>query len=122
MLTSADKVLIVGILLAIGISTWWIFTGPKGELVEIQTPDEVMSVNLSSTPQIIFAHGVLGTTTIEIRKKKVRVVNSPCRQKICVKMGWKDKNDETIVCVPNKVLVKIVSSRVSKHNVDAITQ
>ncbi|MEW6095675.1 MAG: NusG domain II-containing protein [bacterium] len=121
MLTFADKILIGVILLAIGISTWWIFKGTKGEIVEIQTPDEVKIVSLSSKPQTIFAHGRLGTTTIEIKGKKVRVVNSPCPQKICIKMGWKNKNGEIIACVPNKVVVKIISLN-KKQKVDTIVR
>jgi len=121
MLTYADKVLIGGVLLALGISTWWVFKGTKGEIVEIQTPEEVTKVNLSSNPQTIFAHGPLGTTTIEIKGKKVRVINSACPEKICVKMGWKSKNGETIVCVPNKIVVKIISAS-QKQDVDAIVR
>lgn len=121
MLTLADKILIGVVLLAIGISTWWVFKGNTGEIAEIQTPDEVKSVSLFSKPQTIFAHGALGTTTIEIKQKKVRIINSPCHQKTCVKMGWKNKNGETIVCVPNKVVVKIVSRR-QRQDVDAITR
>jgi hypothetical protein len=121
MLTFADKVLIGVILLAIGISTWWVFKGNKGEMVEIQTPDGIKNIPLSSKPQTIFAYGTLGTTTIEIKKKKVRVTNSPCPQKICVKMGWKDKNNQTIVCVPNKVVIKVIS-KLQQQDIDAITR
>jgi len=120
-LTFADKVLIGVILLAIGISSWWVFKSPKEEIVEIQTPDHVERVNLSSKSQIIFAHGALGTTTIEIKGKRVRVIDSPCSQKLCVKMGWKNKNGETIVCVPNKVVIKIVNT-LEHQDVDTITK
>ncbi|MFH1561996.1 MAG: NusG domain II-containing protein [Nitrospirota bacterium] len=121
MLTLADKVLIGVVLVAIGVSSWWIFKGNKGEIVEIQTPDAIKMVNLSSKSQTIFVQGALGTTTIEIKQKKVRVVASTCPQKICVKMGWRNKNGDTIVCVPNKVVVKIVSAR-QKQQIDAITR
>lgn len=121
MLTLADKVLIGVVLLGIGISTWYVVKGSKGEIVEIQTPNEVKKVNLSLRPQTIFSHGLLGTTTIEIKGKKVRVVNSPCPEKICVKMGWKNKNGQTIVCVPNKVVIKI-GSPLQKEEVDNIVQ
>ena len=121
MLTLADKVLIGVILLAIGVSIWWIFKGNKAELVEIQTPETIKKVNLSATPQTVSVYGALGTTTIEIKEKKVRVVSSPCPQKMCVKMGWRSKNGDTIVCVPNKVVVKIVSA-CQKQKIDAIVR
>lgn len=119
MLTPADKILIVVVLVAIGISSWWIFKGNKGEFVEIQTPDKIKRVSLSARPQTIFVQGALGTTTIEIKEKKVRVVSSACPQKICVKMGWRGKTGDTIVCVPNKVVVKIVSAH-QKQKIDTM--
>jgi len=121
MLTFADKILIGVVLLSIGLSTWWVFKGTKGEIVEIQTPQGIKRVRLSSKPQTIIAPGLLGTTRIEIKGKKVRVISSPCPEKICVKMGWKSKNGETIVCVPNKVVVKIISAS-QKEDVDAIVR
>ncbi|MDI6736453.1 MAG: NusG domain II-containing protein [bacterium] len=110
-LTPADKVLIGVVLLAIGLSIWWVFKGNKAEIVEIQTPKAIKRINLSVRPQTVSVHGVLGTTTIEVQGKKVRVVSSPCSQKICVKMGWRGKNGETIVCLPNKIVVRIISPR-----------
>lgn len=120
-LTPADKILIGVVLLAIGLSIWWIFKGNKAEFVEIQTPETIKRVNLSVRPQMVSVYGALGTTTIEIREKKVKVVSSPCPQKMCVKMGWRGKNGETIVCLPNKVVVKIVSAH-QKQKLDAITR
>ncbi|MEW6608492.1 MAG: NusG domain II-containing protein [bacterium] len=118
MLTLADKILIGTVLIAAGLSTWWVFESSRGEIVEIQTPTEVKRVSLSKQ-QTIFAHGALGTTTIEIKEKKVRVINSPCLQKLCVKMGWKDKNGQIIACIPNKIVVKIISTT-RKQKVDAM--
>lgn len=120
-LTLADKVLIGVVLLAIGINIWWIFKSNKAEIVEIQTPEAIKRVTLSDRPQTVSIYGALGTTTIEIKEKKVRVVSSTCPQKMCVKMGWRVKNGDTIVCVPNKIVVKIVSAR-QKQKIDAITR
>lgn len=50
-----------------------------------------------------------GRMQIEIRGSRVRVLNSDCPHHICKNMGWIKYNGETIVCVPNKVLVEIKS-------------
>ena len=47
--------------------------------------------------------GPLGNTTIEIRDRKVRIIESPCPGKNCVNQGW----DNLIVCLPNKVIVTV---------------
>ena len=46
---------------------------------------------------------------LEVRGGSVRVLNSDCPHHICKNMGWIKYNGETIVCVPNQVLIEIKS-------------
>lgn len=46
---------------------------------------------------------------VEIRDGRVRMDRSDCPQHICVNTGWIKYSGQTIVCVPNKVLVEIKS-------------
>ena len=66
--------------------------------------------------------GKIGLLTIEIKKGRVRVVKSSCANKICVKTGWISRNGEYIACVPNQVLIKLVSKKKNKEKVDFITK
>lgn len=50
-----------------------------------------------------------GHLTVEIKDGKVRVVNSTCKDKLCVKEGWIDKIGESIVCLPNRISISIAS-------------
>ena len=50
-----------------------------------------------------------GRMQIETREGRVRVLNSDCPHHICKNMGWIKYNGETIVCVPNQVLIEIKS-------------
>lgn len=63
--------------------------------------------------------GVLGVTEIEIKSGKVRVIDSPCGNKTCVKTGWIDKPYQSIICIPNRVVVEIISDN---KEIDAITR
>jgi len=54
---------------------------------------------------------------IEIKDKKVRVKESDCPDKLCVKKGWIDKIDQFIICMPNKLEVKLIG----KEELDGIT-
>ena len=47
--------------------------------------------------------GSLGTTTFEIRGGKIRIIDSPCPNKICVHQGW----DSPLVCLPNNVIIML---------------
>lgn len=73
---------------------------------------------LLSDPQIIKVNGALGESLIEIRDAKVRMVDSPCGLKICVKQGEICSPVETIICIPNRVMVRISPTEVG---IDAIT-
>lgn len=51
--------------------------------------------------------GPLGETVIQVNAGEVRVENSPCPHKLCVRMGWVRRAGSLIVCVPNRVLVRV---------------
>lgn len=61
--------------------------------------------------------GPLGITVIEVKEGKVRVKDSPCPEKICIRQGWTDHG--AIVCVPNRVVITIGAEK--DRALDAIT-
>ncbi len=46
---------------------------------------------------------------VEIKDGRVRMDRSDCPQHICVNTGWIQYSGQTIVCVPNKIIVEIKS-------------
>lgn len=53
---------------------------------------------------------------IEIKADKgVCVSHSSCPAKICVHMGWIKQSGETIICLPNKVLLEIKGEKSEYH-------
>lgn len=63
--------------------------------------------------------GVNGDTIIEIKQGQVRAVQSACPDKICIHYGWISKPGQMIVCLPNRVVVKIISSQ--EQDIDLYT-
>lgn len=64
--------------------------------------------------------GAIGSITVEIKDKKVRIKESPCQNKICIHHGWIDKG--AVVCLPNRVMVIIGSPEENRNKtVDATT-
>lgn len=56
--------------------------------------------------------------TIEVGQGRARVVNSDCPEQICVKTGWISRAGQTIVCVPNRTVFRLLG----KEGPDAISQ
>jgi len=56
---------------------------------------------------------------IEISDSRVRVTESTCPDKLCIKAGWVDTPGIPIVCVPNKTMVIIEGK---DRDIDVITQ
>jgi hypothetical protein len=44
---------------------------------------------------------------IQVENRKIRVLKSDCHHQICAHTGWISSSAQTIVCVPNKVLVEV---------------
>ncbi len=57
--------------------------------------------------------------TVQVKGEKVRMLESACKGKYCVKYGWLDKDDNgKIVCMPQKVIIKFVGKKESE--IDAV--
>jgi len=74
---------------------------------------------LLSKPQIIRVKGLLGESVIEIKDKSARMLDSPCPLKICSHQGKIHSPGETIICVPNRVMIRIIGPAFG--GVDAVT-
>jgi hypothetical protein len=59
-----------------------------------------------------------GKMMIEIRQGRVRVLSSNCPQHICMHTGWIQYAGQTIVCVPNHILIEVKST--APQLVDAV--
>lgn len=77
-------------------------------LLLIPKPSDTLSVKAGDAEYafslnengIYSVEGPLGTTTIEIRDKRARIIDSPCPNKTCVASSW----SKTLVCLPNRVI------------------
>ena len=49
----------------------------------------------------------LNSFTIDVRDGAICVLDSPCHDKICVHTGYISKPSQTIVCLPERLIIKI---------------
>ena len=46
----------------------------------------------------------------EVKNGKIRMTEVPCPDKICEKTGYIGSSGQSIICVPNKIMVSVVGS------------
>ncbi|MBN1782075.1 NusG domain II-containing protein [bacterium] len=80
---------------------------------------EVVVIRLDQDRQI-HVPGPLGESVLEVSNGTVRFLSSPCPHQICVRMGAISRSSGSIVCVPNRILVRIPGN--SSDKLDGITQ
>lgn len=92
----------------------------KGNKAEIYVDNQLKYVfNLQKEKKEFFVDTNLGGVNILIEDMKIRVTTSNSPLKICVKQGWISNIGDTIVGIPDRLLIKIVGT--SKENdVDGI--
>jgi hypothetical protein len=96
----------------------YVFSSSRGTEVQITSQEFQRSFDLNEN-RIVDVEGPLGTTEVVINDGEVWVSDSPCREKICIKMGKKHRVGEEIVCVPNRVVVEVKGERT---RVDGVTR
>jgi hypothetical protein len=50
----------------------------------------------------------LGKNVIEINNEQVKIIDADCHDKICVKAHAISKAGESLICLPHKVVVRII--------------
>lgn len=63
--------------------------------------------------------GYNGDVVIETKKNSIRVKEETSPLNLCSKQGWVSSSFEPIVCLPNKVIIKIIST---DDKVDAVVR
>jgi len=56
---------------------------------------------------------------LEIKNKKIRVLENTCSQKLCIHQGWVSNPGATIICIPNKLVINVVGEN---KKYDALSQ
>ena len=108
LLTKGD-ILLIAIIIAASVGLWinLFLSSNDSQNAEIYFENKLiktLSLN-QDTQYTINKDGV--RILIEVEDKKIRMKESNCPRKICVHQGWIRKSGESIICVPNKVVVKI---------------
>jgi hypothetical protein len=111
-MTTADRFLLAALvaLTAASYGLAGVLLHPGSEVFVEVDGAVVYKANLT-TPSVFPVRGVRGDLRLEIREGAVAVVEADCPNHLCVRMGWRRRSGEMIVCVPNKTIVRIAGER-----------
>jgi len=62
-----------------------------------------------------------GENIFEIDRARVRMLSAQCPDQDCIRQGWINRPGQIIVCLPNKIVVKIQNDRYTNEDVDEVT-
>ncbi len=118
----------LGLILVLLISSVASFTavhsfanGDKHVVVEVDGRHTLeLSLDRDVTTSV---QGPEGETSIKVENGTVRVLESPCPHKYCVRMDTISRRGEIIVCVPNRVFITIRGGKSDDDTaLDGVTQ
>ena len=68
----------------------------------------IETIDLSINDKYI-VNGDNGEVVIEVLDNKIRVINENSPLHLCSKQGFINKSYESIVCLPNKIVIKLIN-------------
>ena len=112
MIKKADIVLLI-IILVVGIplSVLSLTEGIGGDKVRISLDGEIYGVYPLGEDREIDVTEDGHTNHITIKDGQVSMSYSTCRNQVCVNTGAISQTKDAIVCLPNRVVVEIISSQ-----------
>lgn len=93
----------------------------KGDIVSVKVNDLTVAelpINEDTVFEIETENGI--TNILEISDGTAKMISADCPDKICVNHKSISKNNETIVCLPNKVLITVVSEK--ENEIDGVAK
>lgn len=118
--TIADRILIA-VLIVASVTSFFVadLLATHGFTVLVEVRNVVVYKGNLSEDSTVSVHGALGDVTIQMKDGKVAVVKAHCPNRICMRTGWRSLAGESIICVPNHLVVRILGD--SEIKVQGVT-
>ncbi len=119
--TPADRILLLAAFLLCCLSLALLpGRGDEGRVALVDVEDRPYARLYLSEPQRMIIPARLGEVVLVVQDRRVRIEASRCPRKICVHSGAIGRSGELLVCVPNRVVVRISGD--TENPFDLITQ
>jgi hypothetical protein len=114
-----NDIILVAVILFIAIISLILFNvlSKKDDLKALVYYDDVLveTIELSDLGEEIVVYNVNaenGEVVIEAKHNAIRIVHANCDQAYCENVGFSSSTSKPIICIPNKIYIKLVSSKV----------
>jgi hypothetical protein len=119
-MTAGDAVVLALLLVAgAGGLVTGVWRMSPGEMVVVEVNSIAVQTLSLRRPSRTSVAGVRGELIVEVRDGRAAVVSAECPNHVCVRTGWRSRAGDVIVCVPNRVIVRIMGKH--QEGVRAIT-
>ena len=101
---------VAGLLAASLLAAVLVYTSsPGGTVAEIVLDGEVIrTIDLETARAETFVvQGEHGTNTVQVEPGRIRVEAADCPDQVCVHQGWISDGTVPIVCLPNRLVIRI---------------
>ncbi len=118
-----DIFLLIGILtVALGIfAGYTLFFHSSGDSITISVDGTVThTLSLQENITLAIEGNQGGTNTLEIKNGAASITHADCPDKLCVHQKEIKNQGETLVCLPHKVIITVISEKESEF--DGISQ
>ena len=113
-----NDIILVGVVLFIAVISLILFNvlSTKDDLKALVYYDDelIETIDLASLGEEVTIYKVMGEqgeVIIEAKYNAIRVVHSSCDQAYCENVGFSSSTSKPIICVPNKIYIKLVSNQ-----------
>jgi hypothetical protein len=96
-------------------------SGERPAAAEILSDAGPMIVSLDGD-RTLAVTGPLGTSRVRVSAEGIALVESPCPLQICVRSGPVVRVGQVVVCLPNRVAVRVLGQGDAAGGVDAVGQ
>ncbi len=129
-MSRADKFLICGILIVATVSAAALFlkdlaqqtaSSPRYAVIMVQGKRvALLELSQGKARQMLRLQGEIGPATVEVDGSRIRMLDAPCPDGICIRRGWIEKPGDSIICIPNEIHIFIEAKGAAP--VDALTR
>lgn len=113
MMKLGDKLVLIGGLLFVVwlYAAFWFSPAGLSNFAQVTVAGkEQRLVNLKEDG-IVEMEGQLGISKLEIADGRIRFLESPCPNKICIHAGWLEEGSKIATCLPNRIAVEVVANK-----------
>ncbi len=95
-----------------------LLTGQNGKSVEVSVDGKTVGIYDLNTDRKVEIQGLNGKNYLVIENGEAYMEKAECPDGLCVNMGKISRQGQSVICLPNKVVVKIVGNEAEESSDD----